>query len=73
MRKQRKAGKEQDALKREEQDAQKRDKPGEIWEVALSPFATGAELAKCHSRRTTKKYGSGDDNATRSADHRKQS
>ena len=40
---------------------------GEIWEVALSPFfATGAELAKCQccSSRTTKKNGSGDENAT---------
>ena len=45
-----------------------------FWEVALSHFATGAEFAKCQccSRRTTKKNGIGDENATRSADQRKQ-
>ena len=46
----------------------------EIWEVALSPSAAGAELAKyqCCSRRTTEKNGSGDENLTRSADRRNQ-
>ena len=47
---------------------------GRIGEVALSLFVAGEELATCQccSRRTTKKKGSGDENATRSADQRKQ-
>ena len=36
---------------------------GKIWEVTLSPFAIGAELAECQccSRRTSKKNGDGDE------------
>ena len=47
---------------------------GESWEVALFPSDSGAELAKCQccSRRTTKKLGGSGENATRSADQRKQ-
>ena len=47
---------------------------GEVWEVALSPTDFGAEQAKnqCCSRRTTKKNGGCDEDATRSADQRKQ-
>ena len=46
---------------------------GKFSEVALSPFATGADLVECQccSRRITKKSASGDENATRSADQRK--
>ena len=55
-------------------DVPKRDKPWEFGEVALSPLDSGAELAKCQccSRRTTKKNGGSDEDATRSADLRKQ-
>ena len=44
----------------------------EIWEVALSPFVSGTELAKCQccNRRTIKKDGSGDEDAARSAVHK---
>ena len=45
-----------------------------IWEVALSPFAAGAELAMCQccSRRTAEKDGGDDEDAAGSAGKRKQ-
>ena len=54
-------------------DAPKRGKPCEVWAVALCPSDYGAELAErqCCSR-TTKKNGGSDEDATRSADQRKQ-
>ena len=55
-----------------EQDDPKQEKLWGIWEVPLSPFAVGAELAMRGSRRTTKKNGGSDDDATRSAGQGKQ-
>ena len=59
---------------KEVKDAAKRDRPWEVWEVALSPLGCGEELAKRQycSRRTTKKNGGSDEDATRIADQRKQ-
>ena len=58
----------------EVKDAQSEANFGKVWEVALSPFATGTELAECHcwSRRATMKNGGSDEETTRSADQGKQ-
>ena len=66
-------GKKEKESKRSDRRSKAR-KTLEVWEVALSPFDSGAELAnrQCCSRRTTKKNGGSDEDATRSADQRKQ-
>ena len=40
-------GKERKGRPKEKQTSQSETSPGEVWKMALSPFAVGAELAVC--------------------------